>query len=577
MLPANTAPPPVYPLNAQAGQRVYAKVFVDGRPRKYALGRAGSEEAERNYASILAQLGQTGRVHTPPLVLKPNRGKAIEALPVATGVWHLAGRIFRTTEGVTCFTGRHLQETNPYKAVSGYLWWLWLKKTCHHLDPAVNGGRVRAYRVRDERPTSRHPEVIVFVGDDADVIARAQDQSKPAGRPGRWLSDTTWQDDGFGPCLVRAALAVSIGQPASYVDYWTRGGGGGGRQRPRRHPALDPATNGGKPRRRKVPKPGVKGLVTVHCLTDFTGMVAWDKAHQQARPVIPPGRVRVSDIAQREGLPGVGGNLQLSFVLDAFRRECPDAVTDTDPEDRRLWRAYGLARYYYDPDAFRRWLAGRDIREVARPLLHANAEKHRARVGRAVRFLQFVLTRGDYLPGAFARFLTDPPKEPLQPCGPVLRNEVYRWAEQAGIDRSKVLTAAAKQAGVKRRKKAFHGESYWLFDGPVTVTPLPDRQAEDTRTADAPGAANTPRHEGGRRRGRPRGVRKPEVVTAEKELVRAWKDDQARPPDQRLYRSASACGKAHGFDPSRARKILKKAMRRAGKKFRPAPPVKPGN
>jgi hypothetical protein len=436
-------------------------------------------------------------------------------LPTTEGKW-LDEHIFRTAAGVDCVDRHYLTDNHPGIGLEN--WRRWLKS----LNPDL-GRKLRGFDVQSH-PNMRakgYETTIVWVQSDVELAARQRTDTRarktPPDLPGRWLTETVWEDQEFGKCLRDEQLAGLLKRTTNYLV--------GRRHRP--HPALDRNGNGGKPRFRKVPKLTTgdtllkrsgkrrlgEGLVIVSCLSDFERIAEWDEA--QAGRVVPEVWKLFNQVAEATGIIGNTNRFELGLALQLFRVECPGSAGQAWGPERRPNQRQPPWRY--DPEAFDRWLNGRTIKEVAAPLRRRDNSKTNRKLRRAVLFLQFVLTQGDFSVRRFNSFVADPPAGDLAPCAPVLGKTVVEWARLAHIGTDKTLPKARKELGVKHLLKGSGAamKSYWSLPGLVRVEAGPlvtrtETAAPPTRLpADSEGVetlrATEPQHDkhaGGRPTGR---------------------------------------------------------------------------
>jgi hypothetical protein len=434
-----------------------------------------------------------------------------KVLPKAKGKW-LHEHIFQTTDGVVCFDAQYLKKTYP--AVAWATWYAWLE------EPSADMGRTLRAFVAPPGPGSEGGQYrarIVWEQGDVEAVVRQVTDSdarrRPLTCPGEWLSDDLWQDREYGVCARDGYLSERLDVYDSYLAV----------KRRHRHPVLDSAVNGGKPRSRRVPKLSGRHTVLVSCLADFEKVVAWDRSreqrcHEQAPPV---GWKKAAQLARDLTITGIDGKVCLSLALREFRKEHPEAAalapglaaeTKVGSRTVKAWS--------YDGEAFLHWLGGRHVRDVAAPHRKVANLREGQALHEAVRFLQFVLTRGSFSRRVFRRFLAEPPTVPLQPCGPVPRRDIRGWARSAGIECSKVLTRAKREAGVKHFRKGRPVRSYWYLSAPVVIAcpPAPARAAPRASTT----AATEPESPDASSRGAPSPPAGKERVKPMREVHEGW-------------------------------------------------------
>jgi hypothetical protein len=327
----------------------------------------------------------------------------------------------------------------------------------------------------------------VWAQKDVEAVVRQRVNEKnerrcPPGTPGKWLTTDLWQDDEFGVCGRDGYLADRFGRSKTYFVH----------RRRHAHPALNPAVNAGRPRSRRLPKLTELGrVVIVSCMDDFDKIAAWDQERDRRTKAAPDGWQNAADLAAALNIGAADreGRMCLSFALRAFRQERPRSA---EQAGGRRHNGRLLRTWHYDPQAFRRWLGGRSIQEAAAPLRRRkDSPTGLKRLRRAVLFLQFVLTHGGFSVRHFERFVAEPPDGELQPCLPVPKRTILAWAKRAGIEPSKMLKRAKKEAGVMHQEKGFQGPSEWYLPGPVRIEPL-DRLASSA-PADPAESTSTPR------------------------------------------------------------------------------------
>ncbi|HYT89046.1 MAG TPA: hypothetical protein VEL76_10080 [Gemmataceae bacterium] len=417
------------------------------------------------------------------------------------------------------------------------MWYEWLENPCPDLDPNVNAGRIRAFRVCSHEDP-QNPKVAVWIQADANQIVKRRfpDPDDPRGeklkerrrtapgKAGQWLTEKVWQDPEHGGCLreqeMAARVAKELGKGPLFLPYHRR----------REHPAL----GGRKPFVDRIPDSQIRSgrsRVNVYGLADWGKIIAFEKARAEQYPEAPPaGWKDRNGIATLLGLKRPGW--ALPHVLEQFRQNRPEAALQI-----RGLTSRGAFRpvWHYDPDAFGDWLGGRTLEELAKPLLASRPMVRPDRLDRLKMFLWFALTRPDYGVGRtalgekfrqrqFQRFLENPPHgKPLRPCGEVPVDAILRWAREAGLIRKhsaysekdgaiqrlpRALYLAKSEAGVKHQLQGEVGRrggvsTFWYLPGEAFVIPSP---AASTTTAgasagaDGAGAEPTTPHPG---RGRP--------------------------------------------------------------------------
>jgi hypothetical protein len=380
------------------------------------------------------------------------------SLPKASGKW-LTEHIFQLADGRICFHYRHLEER--FKEIEPSNWYLWLKVPNADLDRTIRAFLVPNPKRGKGVAGNRHAYIRVWLQEDADlVLALRTDPGKryrPVASPGKWLTDEIWQDDEYGACGRYEFLCKHYGRSDSkYFYYWEH----------HRHPAIDPTVNEGKARSRRVPGLNNHHRAMVCCLADFDRIAEWDRLQEsKASSVeIPEHWRNAAQIAADRKLTGVKHKTNLYFVLRAFRLEVPQAAL----EKKYRVRNRLASTTFYDQEEFDRWLAGRDVDQIAARLGPKSRVWYNRRLQMAVLFLQFVLTHGSYSPKLFGRFCNAPPPGPLEPCAPVPKNDVLNWSRRLGIGES-LLRAARKLARVMPfgSRNPAKEKAGWYLEGPV--------------------------------------------------------------------------------------------------------------
>jgi hypothetical protein len=441
---------------------------------------------------------------------KPRLRAESKNLPRANGKW-LADGVFRTDTRIMCLGISYLSTKRPYNEIESSSWYEWLGSACCDLDPRVNDGRIRAFLVPPPSPSHyHHPEVIVWVKDDADTVASRRKSRRtgvdgmtsvkeiPENRetvewvPGRWLDSSLWEDDEYGPCACDEKIAQIIGRSETFVFGC----------RERRHPALDPKINEGKPRTRKLPGPIYLRPVVVSCVDDFEKIAAWGLSQEAA----PAAWKSASDVALLLGMKCQDDKIWLSCALKEFRKDHPESA-------KRVLGERKVPIWLYDSSKFTDWLNGRTAKEIGKQVeARYNVTKRRRE---AVLLLYCILTEGGFSRERFAEFLSKPPiGVTLQPCAPVPHATIQELAKQAGVEPSKMLQSARKAIGTRcmanAGPRAGRGRKSqnWYLEAPVVIP---------ARWANPPKSEHQPTTERQRNRGgRPRGHSKETAVLYEK-------------------------------------------------------------
>ncbi len=414
----------------------------------------------------------------PRRLRKASAMSVLASLPHADGKW-IARGVFQTSGGEICFKIGHL--LTHYKVglrppSARQFWYGLLQKPCPDLDPGVNGGKARAYNVRGECRRKNGRVIVLAQGDVEKVIARRVDREKRRESPsgsGRWLvNDLIFQrTDGVlfyteGQCK---AVAEDAGDPI---------GSDGTLSELRRRGVLGwmdvPKVNRG---------PGQRTLA-VSSQKDFERYLSGRREQRErARGTVAPagwltqdGMYKLAGIEDRRAESASEEVIDLTkdcgVVLRRFRRECPASAAQISKWSKKQNRCFQV--WHYDPAAFLRWLDGRDLRALASAERGARPPQYEARARKrlhhAVRFLEFVLTRGRYSPRAFARFLRRPPVgQTLQPCPPVRSRDIMEWAKAAGVGKSGrggMLYQAKRALKVKHLRRL---PVCWWLTGPITI------------------------------------------------------------------------------------------------------------
>ena len=511
------------------------------------------------------------------------RKELLDKLPKARGEWVEDDYIFHTADGMVCFSIDYLKCKK--KEVPWSTWYRWLDRSM----PAL-GREVKAFVVPAPKGKAGYPERIVWVKPDVDAVVdhykNEKTRKRPLARPGTWLKPDLWEDAEWGLSGTDNVLSEHFDRTPSTF----------GKRRRTKHPALKGITPDGRPRRTYVPKLSGRDVALVTCIADLQLIFDWERERDaQLLAQAPAGWETAKEIVQRLGIKSQEERMCLSFALKGFRQERPKAAVQVrhgeNPKNRLL------RSWHYDKVAFTAWLGGRTLKEAAAPYRRSGNATLQKRLVVAVRFLQFVLTKGPGRPAAgnplsrnkFLRFAADPPAGPLQPRDEVAKRDILAWAKDAGVEPSKMLKRAKKAAGVSHRLRLlgrFGWTSYWYLPAPVVIGPatetkdrtvptigadhqtLPEhaRSADNGRQADAvadqseTGDPLPPTSAKKKRRGRPPG-RTPERLERERAMLEEWDTG-------RFKGSYAAAGEAHDIDRSDARKIIKAHEAKKAKKRR---------
>ena len=160
---------------------------------------------------------------------------------------------------------------------------------------------------------------------------------------------------------------------------------------------------------------------------------------------------------------------------------------------------------YYNPSAFKEWLAGRSLMDLARVAAGARRKFKDSKIYKGKMFLWFVLTQSsdgidrpgpgqDFTPRLFQRFLNESATGThLHPRGEFPKSQIDLWGEQAGFHLRFLYGPAKKEAGVRHRR--FSDKTTALFlpgevvvPSPIASTSIPDAQA--SRKGHATACAN---------------------------------------------------------------------------------------
>jgi hypothetical protein len=196
----------------------------------------------------------------------------------------------------------------------------------------------------------------------------------------------------------------------------------------------------------------------------------------------------------------------VSNALAVFRDERPEGfvrVADFRGKKGKNREGAFATVFYHDPEAFKAWVVGRDLRALARSALNKLKTVKPSRAREAKMFLWFILTKPAYGlsrpdPGedvfpakTFQRFLHESPVGlVLEPREGMSTDKILAWAGQAGLvmkeksyrqrdangqDTNKiklprVLYEAQKQAGVQSQPGGQGKRARWYLPGPVTIT-----------------------------------------------------------------------------------------------------------
>lgn len=418
------------------------------------------------------------------------------AWPVMEGVFKIPGELFQEAgTGLFYYTIAHIyrlehpQEFPPgspapeprSKEVMSCRsrWRLWARQSCPEQDPDVNGGLVKGAFARSAE-TGRVVEL--WLQQHADPIIERR--LKPEARrkvpwvPGYWLSEETWHDDEYGECLTEeriAAFTAEAGDRMSRPQI--------SKLRRTSHPALDGAPRWRRLPPLKVPEQG-EGPVYVISREDWSRILRWRREHKEAAGRPPDGWESTTGMRRRYGVRNRADQFNMTFALKRFKAECPEGVKKIPGWNEK--GNQGTDRTYYDPATFERWRAGRSLEELAAPQREADAPAAQARAGarlhRAIRFLQFVLTYRTYrtkrgVPwfpaAAFRRFLHAPPVgKTLRPGPtPLAASLIKKWAKRLKISVacSRTLDQAKWELEVEHSPAAPGRPSYWRLPGPITI------------------------------------------------------------------------------------------------------------
>jgi hypothetical protein len=182
----------------------------------------------------------------------------------------------------------------------------------------------------------------------------ARERRRPAGGRGQWLSPQIFQRHDGSLCFTDEKITTDLDVSHMAPREWRRRG----------HPALNPEVNGGKLRFDEVPKlvwnRRGPAIIPVSFQEDIERIAEWRERQRAAPSARPPaGWEDVASLTGRVGMSKADGKVALAGIMPLFREECPAGVTAITKWDDR--RNRGVQTYYYDPTAFTRWLAGRDL------------------------------------------------------------------------------------------------------------------------------------------------------------------------------------------------------------------------
>lgn len=467
-------------------------------------------------------------------------------LPVVEGTWLSSQEgIFRTFDGRMCVSWRYLCSHEDFQGVSHDQWYTLAP------DPDRNKeGRVRAFHVKN--PNRRIPGqpprsemVTVWLLDDAErVIRDRKRRPAPEGRKGKWLADGhAWNDEELGTCLSDADLAKAFADDddaelytpeVHFYGYWRR----------RPHEALKGVTPDGKPRTVR------RGKKFLSCLSDFTKIVAWARAQRkqyQDQDPPPAGWMTAAELLTQHKVRSSQAALAHA-ALSRFREAHPSACSS------RLHETHNNSlslRWWYDPSALRSWLGKRNLIEAEEQVLpNKGGAVKRQRIERAKLFLFYILTAGEYRPIRFGQFAAAPPyRKRLKPSRPVPREDVCRWAAEAGIGQQGIWDAA-REIGVKR-VEAGNGSRRMLYylEDPVVIPPPQQEVDGQKNTTPSTQAGDEPR-----RRGRPKGATDKKAMLLRDRIRMLWNSKEYgshRELARYLRRSKSTVSRAlEGFSNS---------------------------
>jgi hypothetical protein len=235
-----------------------------------------------------------------------------------------------------------------------------------------------------------------------------------------------------------------------------------------------------------------RASVAVTAQKDVETILAWRKRKKDRAAVArtPKGWQTRNELCTRYGIKDANrasdNSISFSIVLRIFRDECPESASQVETWVAK--RNCSFSQWHFDPAAFDRWLNGRSYVELAKDHRRAKTPqvlaREQKRLDYAVRFLQYVLTRGAYHPRLFRRFLRKPPiGRILEPFPEGLRiggrkldeaNSIRAWAKSAGISIGcgRNLERAAGLLKVESFSRAFQGPHYWRLRSPITVEKL---------------------------------------------------------------------------------------------------------
>lgn len=430
-----------------------------------------------------------------PSTPRQKRKWSLRSLPVVDGDWEVAGQVFETTDGRTCYALAYLR-TKYGKVVRRGLWYDYAVRRCRDLDPNTNGGKARAYRVRGTRN-------VVWLKEDVRQIGKRRaepiERKTAPGIDGRWLVNSLVWQRADNSCYAIDAKLVADAKEA---------------EDPITNMALVALRRGGLLDYLEVPdvdqERAGKATLIVSSVEDFGRYLAQRKQQRQraAESTPPPdGWMTHADFCREMGFgksktKRISDDIMaISFALRRFRRERPASAVNVPRWDGKQNKL--VPEDYHDLAAFEHWRAGRSLHELAAPERRVRTPKTEARaksrLHRAVRFLQFVLTRAFrhdkdsvplFTPKRFRRFLYTPPVgETLQP-GPALNSRVIRqWAKRAGIavGRGRTLEQAAAVLKVRYSRVGYQGPSFWRLPGPITIEASEfDADTPQAATASAP-------------------------------------------------------------------------------------------
>jgi hypothetical protein len=333
--------------------------------------------------------------------------------------------------------------------------------------------------------------VIVFLQDDVNrVISRrkeAKNRDTDPAKQGEWLTDELFQVTRDIPeaflhakdvLCIETKLAEEAGVSPAMPSHWRR----------HRHPALDPAVNGGRLRFLRVPKRrrpmSGPGMVRVSSRDDWKKIVGWRGRQQQQAATQPRGLTR-EGLAQTfdVDLSNRDDGIALSAVLNEFRKERPSHVFQASRWHEAKNRFFQEERY--DEDAVRQFLGGQTVQAVAANLRRATSPDASGRLAgrlqKARAFLLFVLMEGRWAPSAFEHFQTQlAAGTTIKPSEGACLQDVRRWAKKARVNWRQVLAAKATlPIGLVKKGLQKSASKLWRLTEPVVI-PLASPHGEGT-------------------------------------------------------------------------------------------------